>query len=96
MRVVTANGFAHRELRQMKPDLVLANLLERALRQLAPDMARRLTPGGSAILSGLTEDQARGIEARYRALGFRLEKRIVLAGWASLLLSRCNAIALRD
>jgi ribosomal protein L11 methyltransferase len=59
-------------------------------------MAGRIGPSGSAILSGLTQDQARGIEARYRALGFTLEKRIVLDGWTTLLLTRGKVRALRD
>jgi ribosomal protein L11 methyltransferase len=96
VRTLKAEGFAHPHLRRIRPDLVLANLLERALLELAPILARRLQGGGSAILSGLTNDQAPGIEARYRALGFTLEKRIVLDGWTTLLLIRRNTRALRD
>jgi ribosomal protein L11 methyltransferase len=91
VRVIVANGFAHPRLRRIKPELVFANLLAQALDDLAPDMARRIAPGGIAILSGLTADQARGTVARYHAFGFRMEKRIVLDGWATLLLVRCKS-----
>ena len=63
-------------LRGHKADLVLANLLERALYDLAPAFAQSVAAGGRAILSGLTQTQARGIAARYSSLGFAMEKRI--------------------
>jgi ribosomal protein L11 methyltransferase len=96
VRVVKATGFAPEGLRQTIPDLVLANLLERSLYELAPMLARHIAPLGRAILSGLTDTQARGIEARFAAHGFILEKRIVLDGWTTLVIVRCKARALRD
>jgi ribosomal protein L11 methyltransferase len=94
--VVTAAGFAHRRLRRIEADLLLANLLERALYELAPELARHVKGGGRAILSGLTETQARGIEARTCAFGFVLEKRIILDGWTTLVIRRRNARAVGD
>jgi ribosomal protein L11 methyltransferase len=96
VRVVKATGFAHEKRRSMAPDLVLANLLERALYELAPTLARHIAQQGRAILSGLTSAQARGIEARYTAQGFILEKRIILDGWTTLVIVRRNKQALRD
>ena len=96
VRVVKATGFAPAGLRQTIPDLVLANLLERSVYELAPMLARHIPPLGRAILSGLTDTQARGIEARFAAHGFILEKRIVLDGWTTLVIVRCKARALRD
>jgi ribosomal protein L11 methyltransferase len=94
--VVAAQGLAHPRLRQIEADLLLANLLERALYSLAPELARRVKPGGTAIISGLTQTQARGIEARTSAFGFILEKRIILDGWTTLMLKRRNARAVSD
>jgi ribosomal protein L11 methyltransferase len=91
LRVIEAEGFAHPSLRRIKADLVIANLLERALHDLAPAMANHIRPGGRALLSGLTQAQARGIEARYRAHGFAVERRIILDGWATLLLAHGKA-----
>ena len=96
IRVLRASGFAHPRLRRMRADLVLANLLERALHDLAPLFAEHVAPGGTAILSGLTKTQARGIEARTRAYNFALEKRIILDGWATLVITRRNARTMRD
>ena len=91
-----AEGFAHPKLRRLRPDLILANILARPLHDLAPAMAQHLQPGGVAVLSGLTESQVRAIEARYCGHGFILEKRIILDGWAALVLGRRSASVLRD
>jgi ribosomal protein L11 methyltransferase len=94
--VLKARGFGHPRLSRVQADLVLANLLERALHDLAPIFAEHVVPGGTAILSGLTETQARGIEARYCAYGFALEKRIILDGWTTLVITRRSARTMRD
>jgi ribosomal protein L11 methyltransferase len=96
VKVVKASGFAHPLLSRVQADLVLANLLERALHDLAPIFAEHVVPGGTAILSGLTETQARGIETRTRAHGFALEKRIILDGWTTLVITRRSARTRRD
>ena len=88
VRVVLAEGLAHPALRHHRPDMVLANLLMRALQDLAPELARRIAPGGTAVLSGLTQDQAGAVAACYRAHGFTLRKRILLDGWATLVMTR--------
>ena len=96
VKVVRASGFAHPLLNRVQADLVLANLLERALHDLARIFAEHVVPGGTAILSGLTEAQARGTEARYRAYSFALEKRIILDGWTTLVIARRSARTRRD
>src|SRR5262245_34153790 len=96
LRVVTADGFGHPLLRRAKADLLFANLLERALYALAPQLARHVAPAGIAVLSGLTEPQARAIEARTRAHGFVLKKRIILEGWTTLIIARVNMRRVED
>ena len=88
VRVVAAEGLAHPALRSARPDLILANLLMRALQDLASELARRIAPGGIVVLSGLAADQAPPVVARYLAQGFILRKRIVLDGWATLVMTR--------
>jgi ribosomal protein L11 methyltransferase len=95
VRVVQAQGLAHPALRRARADLLLANLLLRPLLELAPAFARAVRPGGSCVLSGLTIDQAARVEARFRALGFRLDSRILLEGWATLLLVRGSKKSIR-
>ncbi len=91
-----ARGFGPPRLRCHKAELVLANLLESALYELAPAFAQSVAPGGRAILSGLSETQARGIEARYLSLGFAMEKRFILDGWTTLVIVRRNTRTSRD
>ena len=81
-------GLAHPALRHAKADLLFANLLLRPLLELAPAFARVLRPGGMCVLSGILDSQARQVEARFRALGFKLDSRILLDGWTTLLLRR--------
>jgi ribosomal protein L11 methyltransferase len=94
--VVAAHGFLHPRLWRAEADLVLANLLKRALYDLAPELARHVRPGGTAILSGLTLTQARAIEARTLSHGFTLKRRIILDGWATLVITRRSARIVRD
>ncbi|HXG79531.1 MAG TPA: 50S ribosomal protein L11 methyltransferase [Methyloceanibacter sp.] len=93
---IEAEGFAHPSLRRLKADLICANLLERALYELAPACARHLRSQGVAVLSGLTQAQAPAIEARFRAHGFVMEKRIILDGWTTLVITRRSFRARRD
>ena len=87
MRIVTASGFGHRELRRSHSfDLVLANLLPGPLLELAPVMRRAIVPGGIAVLSGLLAHQVREVAAIYRAQGFRLLHCKQSASWAALAL----------
>ncbi|MGB6769816.1 MAG: 50S ribosomal protein L11 methyltransferase, partial [Methyloceanibacter sp.] len=86
--VVHAEGFAHPALRRATFDLLFANILLCPLLELAPVFARALRPGGICVLSGLLEPQARQVEARFRALGFTLDSRILLDGWTTLLSRR--------
>ena len=86
--MVKAEGLAHPALRHAKADLLFANLLLRPLLELAPVFARALRPGGLCVLSGILDAQARQVEARFRALGFKLDSRILLDGWTTLLLRR--------
>ena len=96
VQALQAEGLAHPVLRRLSPDLVVANILAGPLYDLAPGLAQAVQPGGFIILSGLTAEQAPGIQARYRAHGFVLEKRIILDGWATLLLGRRSARILSD
>lgn len=96
LRVVRSEGLAHAHLRGRKADLLFANLLLRPLLELAPDFARALRPGGTAVLSGILSSQSPKVEARYRASGFVLESRIVLDGWTTVIMSRRSDRAVSD
>jgi ribosomal protein L11 methyltransferase len=89
IRFVTATGFAHPLLRRAGSfDLVVANILAGPLIALAGEMRNALRRGGRAILSGLLAHQAAEVIAHYRAQDFRVIRRHVDAGWATLTLER--------
>ncbi|KAB2848704.1 MAG: methyltransferase [Hyphomicrobiaceae bacterium] len=69
-------------------DLILANILAGPLCRLAGGMAGRLKPGGTLVLAGLLNDEARGVAATYRAVGFHEWKRMRIEGWTILVMGR--------
>ena len=87
--VLNTPGLAARRVREHAPyDLVFANILLAPLRLLASPMARLIAPQARVILSGLLATQANAGLAAYRSNDFALERRIVLDGWATLVLRR--------
>jgi ribosomal protein L11 methyltransferase len=69
-------------------DLVFANILARPLCRMARPLARRLAPGGVAILAGLTRDQARMVLAAHRAQGLILRGRHDEGRWTTLIVAK--------
>ncbi len=89
IRGVTAAGLSHPVLGGAAPyDLIFANILARPLVALATGLSRALAPGGSLVLSGLTRDQMRWIEATYVSRGLTLSRRVVRGNWAALVFVR--------
>jgi ribosomal protein L11 methyltransferase len=89
VRPVRAAGLAHPDLRRHAPyDLVLANILARPLRGLAPHLRQVMAPAGEIILSGLLASDVPGVLSSYRSQGFVLRRRSDLEGWATLLMAR--------
>ena len=46
-------------------DLVIANILANPLIELAPDLARRVRPGGQLVMTGILAEQAEAVMAAY-------------------------------
>ena len=91
-RFVHADGLDDEAVRRDAPyDLVFANILAQPLIELAPDIARALTPGGTAILSGLLRTQEEQVRAAYTAAGFQPAFHIHRDAWATLVLQRGRA-----
>jgi ribosomal protein L11 methyltransferase len=89
VRVIPAAGLAGRRMQAGAPyDLVFANILLGPVRLLATPIHRITAPGARVVISGLLSSQAAPALAAYRARGFVLERRIVLDGWATLVLKR--------
>lgn len=93
VRCVEAAGFGHEALSgEGQFDLVFANILMGPLLELAPDMGRAVRAGGHAILSGILNEQAEKVIARYREFGFNLVKDEQIVDWTTLTLVRLDAI----
>jgi len=75
-------------LRHDRFDLIVANILARPLAAMAPDLGRRLTPGGYVVLSGLIVRDERFVLQPYLAQGFKLERRYTREGWRTLVLRK--------
>jgi ribosomal protein L11 methyltransferase len=89
VRPVLAKGVAHPVLRAGGPyNLVLANILARPLRDLAPEIASLAAPGAEVILSGLIRRDVPGVAAAYGRQAMTLARRIDIDGWATLLMRR--------
>lgn len=90
-RVTTGvgEGYAAAVLRDAPPfDLVAANILADPLRAMASDLARRLAPGGRAVLSGILASQADEVLDAHIAEGLTLVQRIDLGEWTTLIVGR--------
>lgn len=91
VRPVTAVGVRHEQLANDRYDLILANILAKPLRLLAPQLARVAGRDAELVLSGLLARDVAGVLAAYRAQGFSLAERRDIDGWATLLLRRGGA-----
>ena len=74
--------------RSRRFDVVMANILAKPLRRLAPTLSRVVAPGGIVILSGLLVRDVPGVLTAYRAQGLALRRQGQLEGWATLVLAR--------
>ena len=68
--------------------IVVANILLNTLVELAPQIARKVAPGGALVLSGLLKTQGDEAEAAYRALGLVPAGRKERDGWVRVELAR--------
>src|SRR5215472_11273297 len=91
LRIHRANGLALADIRSGAPyDLVFANILLAPLQRLAAPLTGIVAPRGRIILSGLLTAQASAARAAYTH--FRLERRIEVDGWTTLVLKRAAVV----
>lgn len=83
------NGWRTAAIRRGGPyDLVFANILARPLCTMAKSLGAKLAPGGTVILAGLLDTQARMVLAAHQRQGLVLEHKLVEGYWATLILRR--------
>ncbi|MCG8443927.1 MAG: 50S ribosomal protein L11 methyltransferase, partial [Caulobacterales bacterium] len=71
-------------------DLIFANVLAGPLIGLSGYLTRATAPGGRVVLSGVLAEQARSVEAAYRARGLARERRLIREGWATIVFARSD------
>lgn len=84
----TAEGVDAGSIRRGRYDLIFANILEAPLRRMSAPLSGLLASGGRLILSGLLPAHAPGVIAAYRRQGLRLQTRLMLDGWVTLIMRR--------
>jgi ribosomal protein L11 methyltransferase len=87
IEIIVGPGLSAHRFRESAPfDLIFANILLAPLQRLSAPVARLIAPGGHIVLSGLLPSHAAAALSAYGAQGLRLERRITLEGWATLVL----------
>jgi ribosomal protein L11 methyltransferase len=88
-RVHVLEGDAASLLALVAPvDVVLANIISSVLRDLLPVIEASLTPGGSAILSGLLESEREAFSAELNARGWRKLIECVEGDWWTVAIAK--------
>lgn len=89
LRALRVDGVDHPRVRAAAPfDLVVANILARPLKRLAPGLRKIVGAGGWVILGGFIAADALQVAAPYRALGLTPIGIRSAAGWATLMLQQ--------
>jgi ribosomal protein L11 methyltransferase len=95
VQTLRAPGYRDRSIGSARYDLILSNILARPLARMAPDLARRLAPGGRAVLSGLLRGQEPIVLAPHRGCGIVLDHRVVIDGWSTLVMRGRPAVDMK-
>ena len=69
-------------------DLILSNILAQPLIEMAPSLAKSLTAGGRAILSGFLDDQADAVVDAHVQEGLTLLESKSYDGWVTVVLKK--------
>ncbi len=86
---ITSNGFEDEAIVSNGPfDLIVANILAKPLRQLAPEIVDNLAPNGKLILSGLLKEQDASVRSSYEVIGMHVSSTFPINEWQTLVLSR--------
>lgn len=88
-----SEGCGQREIIRRTYDIVCANILARPLVHMSRDLTCRVAPGGRLILAGLLTRHEAMVQAAYRAQGLRLESRIRLKDWSTLVFKKSGVFA---
>jgi ribosomal protein L11 methyltransferase len=92
-RNAAANGLGNVEVKEGEIsvaagtfDVIVGNLLSEILTEIAPDLAARLNPGGTAILSGMLIGQEDGVLQAMTSVGLIFQEKIIDNKWVTLIM----------
>jgi len=85
LETAVADGFNSGALKDKQFDLIFANILAGPLMGLADDIESATAPNGYVILSGILDEKAEVVAARFRETGLTVTPQPSLNGWTSLL-----------
>jgi ribosomal protein L11 methyltransferase len=89
MLSVCGDGFAASLVQQRKPfDLIIANILASALKDMGPELRSVCADQCHVILSGILNEQVQSVLDIYQALGFTLQNSYEQQDWTTLLLQK--------
>jgi ribosomal protein L11 methyltransferase len=87
LTIVKSSGYGAAAIRRAAPfDLIMANILARPLYRMAGSLARNLSPGGRAVLSGILTTQEQMVLHAHLERGLVLDFRLRLGDWSVLVL----------
>lgn len=88
-KAVTAAGLHHGLVRSHAPyDLIFANILQKPLLKIAPDIVQAMQQKGIVILSGLLHADVRAVKARYGAMGLRMVRHLQDGEWSVVVMKK--------
>ena len=87
---IKSDGFQDPALSHRHFDLIFANILAGPLRTMADDIFAVTQPGGTAILSGILDEQADWVGKRFITAGYTIKAQPSLDGWTTLLAIRLD------
>lgn len=67
-------------------ELVVCNILYQIIMGIAPELVKKVAPGGLLILAGFLTPETQGVEEMFERLGMKVEKKLEMGQWASLVL----------
>lgn len=92
MSCICGDGFATPLVKERAPyDLIIANILASALKEMAESLIDVVDDNGFVILSGILNEQVQSVLDVYEPLGLRLKKTIEIGDWSTLLLQKASA-----
>jgi ribosomal protein L11 methyltransferase len=92
LTIVKSSGYGAAAIRRRAPfDLIMANILARPLYRMAGSLARNLSDGGCAVLSGILTTQEQTVLHAHLQRDLVLDFRLRLGEWSVLVLRKPQA-----